>query len=348
MLTPTTDPTAIYRYRDSLAAVDALAVAVVHLDLFTALAREPADLGGICRRFALHPRPTDVLCTLLVANGLLSRDVDGRLHVTDIAREFLVAGSPCDARGYYASMADKPGVADVLTVLRTGRPAHWPGDAAAADWHAAMRTEAFAESFTAAMDCRGRVLAPALAAAVRDRGIGRLLDVGGGSGVYAIAIAEACPQATATVLEAAPVDAIARRTIAAAGLAPRVTVVTGDMFADPWPAAHDTHLFSNVLHDWDEPDCRRLLGLSAAALPAGGRMLIHDMFLDDDKSGPLWAAEYSVLLSTVTQGRLYAAAEIAAWLAPLGFAITARSPTALGRGLLVASRLEAPGRTWTT
>ena len=338
MLRPTTDPTAIYRYRDSLAAVDALAVALVHLDLFTALARAPADLAGICRQFSLHPRPTDVLCTLLVASGLLRRDEAGRLHVTDVAREFLVAGSPYDARGYYASMADKPGVADVLTVLRTGRPAHWPGDAAAADWHAAMRTESFAESFTAAMDCRGRVLAPALADAVRDQGIHRLLDVGGGSGVYAIAIAEACPAATATVFEAAPVDGIARRTITAAGLAARVAVVTGDMFADPWPADHDTHLFSNVLHDWDEPECRRLLGLSAAALPSGGHMLIHDMLLDDDKAGPLWAAEYSVLLATVTQGRLYTAAEIAAWLAPLGFTITARSPTALGRGLLVADR----------
>jgi hypothetical protein len=71
MLRPTTDPTAIYRYRDSLAAVDALAVALVHLDLFTALARAPADLAGICGQFSLHPRPTDVLCTLLVANGLL-------------------------------------------------------------------------------------------------------------------------------------------------------------------------------------------------------------------------------------------------------------------------------------
>jgi predicted O-methyltransferase YrrM len=338
MKSPTTDPTAIYRYRDSLAAVDALAVAIVHLDLFTALAHEPADLDGICRRFSLHHRPADVLCTLLAANGLVRRDPAGRLHVTDTAREFLVAGGPHDARGYYASMADKPGVSDVLAVLRTGRPAHWPGDDAAADWHAAMRTEAFAESFTAAMDCRGRVLAPALADAIAGHAVHRLLDVGGGSGVYAIAIAESRPDVRATVLEAAPVDAIARRTIAAAGLGDRVGVATADMFLSKWPSDHDTHLFSNVLHDWDEPDCRRLLALSAAALPAGGRILVHDMFLDDDKAGPLWAAEYSTLLSTVTQGRLYSAAEIAGWLVPLGLRIVSRHATALGRGVLVADR----------
>ena len=344
---PVTDPTAIYRYRESLAAVDALTAAIVHLDLFTALADNPADLPSICRRFSIHPRPTDTLCTLLVANGLLRRvangllrrvDNGGVLHVTNTAREFLVSGSPFDARPYYASIAEKPGVADFLTVLRTDRPANWPGEEGEADWHAAMRTEAFAESFTAAMDCRGRVLGPGLAAALTGTAPRRLLDVGGGSGAYAIAVALAFPEARATVLEASPVDRIARRTISAAGLDGRIDVVTADMFADPWPADHDTHLFSNVLHDWNEADCRRLLEKSVAALPHGGRLLIHDMLLDDDKSGPLWAAEYSVLLTTVTQGRLYSAAEIGDWLADLGMRIVARAPTALGRSVLSASR----------
>ena len=339
---PVTDPTAIYRYRESLAAVDALTAAIVHLDLFTAVAASPADLPMICRRFSIRPRPASTLCTLLVASGLLRRDRNGVLHVTDTAREFLVSGSPFDARPYYASIAEKPGVADFLTVLRTDRPANWPGEEGEADWHAAMRTEAFAESFTAAMDCRGRVLGPGLVAALAGSQPGsppgRLLDVGGGSGVYAIAVASAFPDTRATVLEASPVDQIARRTISAAGLDGRIDVVTVDMFTDTWPADHDTHLFSNVLHDWNEADCQRLLAKSVAALPHGGRLLIHDMLLDDDMSGPLWAAEYSVLLTTVTQGRLYSAAEIGGWLANLGLRIAAREPTALGRSVLIASR----------
>ncbi len=344
MQSPTTDPSVIYRTRDGIAAADALAAAIVHLDLFTALAREPADLAGLCRRHGLHPRPADVLCTLLQAHGLLARDAAGRLAPTATAREFLVAGSPFDARGYYAAMSDKPGVADFLKVLRTGRPANWPGAEGEADWHASMRTEAFAEAFTAAMDCRGRVLAPALAASVDCGKARRLLDVGGGSGVYSFALAERFPALAATVLEAAPVDAIARRTIRAAGLEGRITVVDADMFTDAWPTGHDVHLFSNVLHDWDEGDCQKLLAMSAAALPADGHLLIHDMLLDDDKAGPLWAAEYSVLLSTITQGRLYSAAEIGGWLAGLGFEIIAHAPTALGRGVLTARCQDATGR----
>jgi precorrin-6B methylase 2 len=165
-----------------------------------------------------------------------------------------------------------------------------------------------------------------------------MLDVGGGSGVYAIAAVEAHPALHATVLEHPPVDRIARRAIAAAGCGDRVSVVVGDMFADPWPADHDMHLFSNVLHDWDEPDCRRLLEKSAASLPAGGRIVVHDMFLDDAKDGPLWAAEYSVLLASVTNGRLYAAGEIADWGRALGFVASKPVSLPLGRGFLVLSR----------
>ncbi len=338
MLPPTADPSFIYRTRDAIAAADALAAAIVHLDLFTALADEPTDVTGVCDRLGLHRRPTDVLCTLLLAQGLLVRDAAGLLRPTATAREFLVAGSRFDARPYYVAMADKPGVGDFLKVLRTGRPAHWPGDEAPGDWHASMHDIGFAEAFTAAMDCRGRVLAPALAAAVECGSMRRLLDIGGGSAVYSRAVVERFPGLSATVLEASPVDQIARRAIADAGLDARIEVVAADMFTAAWPVDHDCHLFSNVLHDWDEAECRTLLAKSTAALPAGGRILIHDMLLDDDKSGPLWAAEYSVLLSTITQGRLYSAAEIGGWLADLGFTIVARAPTALGRSVLTTSR----------
>lgn len=338
MQPPIFDPAAIYRYRDCLAAADCLCTAIVHLDLFTTLAQRPCDLAGVCDRLGIRPRPADVMLTLCAANGLVVCDRQGQFHATETAREFLVANAPRDARPYYASMVGRPGVDDWLKVLRTGKPASWPGVEGEADWHAAMTTQAFAESFTAAMDCRGRVLAGPLAAAAAFVDAGRLLDVGGGSGVYSIAAVEAHPDLRATVLEHEPVAGIARRAVATAGRGDRVSVVAADMFSDAWPAGHDVHLFSNVLHDWDEPECRRLLEKSAESLPAGGRIVIHDMFLADGKDGPLWAAEYSVLLAGVTNGRLYAAREIAAWGRELGFGTSSPESLPLGRGFLVLSR----------
>ena len=57
------------------------------------------------------------------------------------------------------------------------------------------------------------------------------------------------------VLEQSPVDAIARE-IAQHGLANRLEVLTADMFEGDWPAC-DVLLLSNLLHDWDFPECAR-------------------------------------------------------------------------------------------
>jgi hypothetical protein len=141
----------------------------VHLDLFTLLDRVPMDRATLCRRLGTAPRPTDVMLTLCAANGFITSAPDGTFRTTPLGREFLVAGAACDARPYYASMAGRPGVDDWLKVLRTDKPASWPGEQGAADWHAAMRAPTFAEAFTAAMDCRGRVLAPAVAADIARR-----------------------------------------------------------------------------------------------------------------------------------------------------------------------------------
>jgi acetylserotonin N-methyltransferase len=91
-----------------------------------------------------------------------------------------------------------------------------------------------------------------------------------------------------------------------------------------------------VLHDWDEADVRRLLARSAEALPVGGRLIVHEAFLNQNKTGPLAMAEYSVLLMHVTKGRCYSTRELGGWLRQLGFRIEALVPTAAGRQALIA------------
>jgi hypothetical protein len=142
----------------------------------------------------------------------------------------------------------------------------------------------------------------------------------------------------ASVLEKPPVDAVARRAIASRGFADRVDVVASDMLQDPLPEGYDAHLFSNVLHDWDEDVVHQLLQASARALPAGGEIIIHDAFLNADKTGPLSIAGYSVLLMHVTQGRCYSTGEMEAWLVDAGFSTPTLVPTAVERSALVAAK----------
>jgi len=333
---PSTDPSLIYRYRDAVCCCDALVAVIAGLDLFTEVAKEPADVTRLAQRLGVAERPLDVILTLLRALGWIE---PGRvIKCTAIARDHLIKGSPFYLGPYYASLATRPQVVELLEVLRSGKPASWGGKQKPKVWAEAMLDEGFAAEFTAAMDCRGAYLAPALVKAVDLSGSERLLDIAGGSGIYACAFVERYPGLYASIFERVPMDRVAQRHIVERELSSHVTVLRGDMFADPYPPNHDVHLLSNVLHDWDEKTVRQLLAKSAEALPIGGRLVIHDAHLDADKSGPLEVAEYSVFIMHATVGRCYSVAELESWLEDVGFPDIGHVPTAAFRSAVIASK----------
>ncbi len=334
---PHTDPGSIYRSRDQLYADDMLIAALTGLDFFSWLDTHPGTVAEIASRFGFHHRPVDVMTTLFVAMELLQRSGDV-LELTGRGREHLVASSPWFLGPYFPKPADRPIARDLIEILRSGQPANFASRKNEADWHRAMETESFAEEFTAAMDCRGLWLGPALAKRLDLSGSSRLLDIAGGSGVYACAMAAQFAHLEAAVLEKPPVDRISTRAIAKRGFTDRVGVVPGDMLNEPLPGGYDVHLFSNVLHDWDEPVVEQLLQASAEALAPGGLLIVHDAFLNAQKDGPLNIAAYSVLLMHVTQGRCYSTAEMSRWLSRAGFDEPSEIPSGAGRSALVARR----------
>jgi 3-hydroxy-5-methyl-1-naphthoate 3-O-methyltransferase len=339
------DPTALYRLRDGAYAVDLLIAAVTEFDLFSWLAaRGPQPAAVVRAELGLAERPADVLLTYCAAVGLVDRDLAAgdRIGLTPLGRRHLVAGSPFDLRPYYRSLAERPAVGELVEVLRTDRQAAWasaqPAGDGAADWSSRLDDPAFAERITAAMDARGAYLAPGLAEVVADLPVTALLDVGGGSGVYAAAVIAGRRASRAAVFERAPVDAAARTLLVARGLDDRVAVVSGDAFTDPLPTGFDTHLYSHVLHDWDADRVAQLLASSFAALPPGGLLLDHDTHVAADKRGPLPVAEYSVLLMHSTPGKCWSVGELTAMARRVGFVDVEHREAAGDRGVLVARK----------
>ena len=334
---PIADPLSLYRLRDGLMAVDLLAAAISHLDFFTWLSDHPATLGAICVQFGIHTRPADVLLTLTTSLGLTTQ-AGGVFHVTLRAREHLVADSVYSLKPYYDTLRSRPQTQECLEVLRTGKPANW-GSSHTAAWAQAMETDEFADQFTAAMDCRGVLLAPALAKRLDLSEHHAVLDVAGGSGIYACAIVARHPHIKAAVFEKPPVDRIAARSIAKRGFTGRVDVLAGDMFATEWPKGFDVLLLSNMLHDWDEEVVKVLLRKASDALPANGLLIVHDAFLNAAKTGPLPVAQYSALLMHSTEGRCYSLGEMGAWFEQVGLEWVEHQPTAVDRSYVLARKI---------
>jgi len=316
---PKADPVEIFRNRDGLYAPELLAAATIGLDFFSWLAQTPADAGTICASLGLAARPVDVMLTLFTAMGLV-QEKGGVFHLTDASREFLVPGSPWFVAPYFSSFRARPVYKDLLEVLRTGKPAGWISGTAEKPWAQAMESDAFAEQFTAAMDSRGVILGPALARQLDLQAHHRLLDIAGGSGIYACCLVSAHRHLAATVVEKPPVDRVARKGIEKRGYSGQVDVIVGDIFSEDLPAGYDVHLWSNALHDWDAPAVQTLLVKSSATLPSGGMIVIHDEHINREKTGPLAVAAYSAFLMTITEGKCYAVSELESFLKAAGFA----------------------------
>jgi ubiquinone/menaquinone biosynthesis C-methylase UbiE len=178
---------------------------------------------------------------------------------------------------------------------------------------------------------RAAQLAQAVAA-----GATHMLDVGGGSGAYAIAFAQANPQLHVEVFDQPAVLAIAQRHIREAGLEDRISTRVGDLRTGEFGGGYDLVLISAICHMLSEEENRNLLARVYRALAPGGRVAIQDFLLRADKTGPRAGALFSLnMLVNTRGGASYSEDEYAAWLREAGFGEVRRIPLPGPAGVLV-------------
>jgi predicted O-methyltransferase YrrM len=340
LLAPTLDPTPIFEIYRGNYGTELLTAAVAYFDVFSCFRDGPRTRDEASLELGLAERPAVVLFTALRAFGLLLDAGGGRLDLSELAREHLLPGGPFDVSDYVGLGADSAGVKEMVERLRTNRPAGVNSSDTGAAFiyregiESAMEQEATARRLTLALAGRAKNVAPLLAERAALQSARTLLDVGGGTGLYAIACLQRYPSLRAIVWDRPEVLKIAVEMAERYGVAERLSCLAGDMFTDPVPSGIDAVLLSNVLHDWNVPQCQALVSRCAAALPRGGQLLVHDVFLNDALDGPLPVALYSAALFCLTEGRAYSAAEYSGWLRSAGLAPGEMAPTLIHCGLL--------------
>jgi predicted O-methyltransferase YrrM len=343
-MTPKTDPTPIVELFRGNYATELLTAAVSHFDVFATLSKRAMTLDELGSAIGLAPRPTIVLITALRAMAFIEPDGSGRLTLTPLAREHLVPGEPFYFGDYIGLRADAPGTLGMVERLRTNRPAGYRPEETSAFIYkqgeeSVMEEAASARRLTLGLAGRARNVAPVLAAQLPLTGAKRLLEVGGGTGIYSVELMKANPALRAIVWDRPEVLKVAREAAAGSGVEARLELIPGDMFVDPIPpGGFDAILLSNVLHVWDVPECRMLVGKCAHALSSVGVLIIHDVFLNDALDGPLPVALYSAALFSVTEGRAYSAAEYGAFLREAGLTPQPLVPTLVHCGALCGKK----------
>jgi 3-hydroxy-5-methyl-1-naphthoate 3-O-methyltransferase len=309
-------------------------MAAVELGVFEALEGRAmsledaqAALGG------LASRPARALLDTCVAVRLLEKD-GGRYRNSPLASAYLHSGSEYSLHNYVLDERWCWGAWTHLEeALRTDSQQLPPDEEG---YHAFPE-----EFFLDFLHGHSLAMGERLAAAVDLSGATRLMDVGGGSGAVSIALCRRFPHLEAVVVDQAAVVARAAEHIERAGLSPagRVATKAANLFADPLPAGCDTAVLANVLHDFSPKRVREILGRVAAALPAGGRLLIMEIVPDDERRGPPLAVAFSAAMVVNTAGGdAHTAAQYRDWLHQTGF--TAVTVTALP-GRMVTAVLDS-------
>jgi 2-polyprenyl-3-methyl-5-hydroxy-6-metoxy-1,4-benzoquinol methylase len=283
----------------------------IELNIFAAVG-DGVTAGQVAAKIGTDARATEMLLNALVAMGMLTKS-DGVFRGTRVTTRFFGGKSPDDARAAMMHIVHLWERWSTLTeCVRVGTSVKRQ--------EAAEDRDDWTEAFIAAMHRNARARAPHVVKAVGVQGARRMLDVGGGSGAYSIAFAQANEKLQVELLDLPEVLPIAQQHIEEAGLGHRIKTRAGDLRTDLLGKGFDVILVSAICHMLGPEGNRDLLKRCHAALASEGRVVISDFILEADKTAPKQAALFALnMLVGTRDGSSYSENEYGGWLREAGF-----------------------------
>ncbi len=289
--------------------------ALVELDLLRALLDGPAEAWELCRGTGIEAQRMEALLQAGAALGFLVRRRSGRFALTRKGAAVLAVPGLEDMirhnRGFYDDMASP---VDLLRGAgETEMARFWPyvmGDKVPAD-QAGRYSDLMARSQVLVAQDTLRM--------VRLSGVRRLLDVGGGTGVFLTHALRRYPGMEGVLFDLPGVMPLAARALEAAGLGGRVTLRGGSFREEALPRGADAVSLVRVLYDHDDDTVRALLARVHAALPGGGRLIVSEPMSGGRRPDSVTDVYFAFYTMAMRTGRVRSAEEIGALCREAGF-----------------------------
>jgi len=324
-------PDLIFQVANGFMAAKHLFVAN-EVGLFAALAESSATLDDLAKRTGVPRRTLRIVADAMVSLGFLERQGD-QYRNAQVSSTFLSGRTPMDLRPAlrYWNRLNYQRWAKLEEAVRTGKAVF--GDFAFTADEQQLYSEGV-EAITA-----GTVRA--LAATYDFTGHRKLLDLGGGTGSFALAVLRQHNHMEATLFDMPAVAALARQRLAGNPLATRLRIIEGDFFTGPLPNDPDAILIANVFHNFLPERNRALLRRVSECAPDAARLLLVDFWTDPTHTQPLTAALMAGAFLLVTgEGDVYSAEEVRDWLQATGWRMLERRPLAGPTSLIVAEKAK--------
>ncbi|WP_191260929.1 methyltransferase [Comamonas sp. JC664] len=282
---------------------------------------EAFESTALATKLSVSEEALDRLLTALVGMELLTRDGGGYRMPPQI-RPFLSRSHGLYCGGLFPllkhfSMRTFMHLGDALV---DGAP-QWkkvlPGEGAA-PFDLIYQDAGALERFAQAMWSLGYQAATELVRPLALERGGHLVDLGGGSGSFAVAALQQWPALTADVFDRPAMESTVARQRDAHGLGSRLGFVGGDFFQSGLPRA-DLYALGFILSDWTDAQSLPLLRAIHSALAPGGQILILERLFNEQRTGPLPTALMDLCMLLETGGKHRSAAQYHALLRQAGF-----------------------------
>lgn len=307
--------------------VAAAVSAALKTGLLSEIAKNPAEDGELARRLGLDPRAVSLVLDVLASLGLVRRDG---------ARVVLGEVTEATARGPGGARLTLEMWGHVERFLQTGEPF------VLMDQDPDARELAYRDvvaDLAAMFEGPARELAAKLSTAPR-----RVLDVGCGSGVWGLAIAERHPDASVTGLDLPAVLETFRARARALSLSGRAHTLPGNMHDTTLPeAGFDLVVIANVIRLEPPPVAESLLRRLARAVAPGGSLVVVDALAGGTPAREHERRLYALHLGLRTRtGEVHRPEAVARWLTAAGLSDVTAIDFAEGRGGLGAMLARKP------
>jgi cyclopropane fatty-acyl-phospholipid synthase-like methyltransferase len=296
------------------------------LELFTILGNESKSSAEVASALETEKRATDRLMNALCALELLDKK-ENKFSNTPLAQRFLVKRSPDFLGNLYHSV-------HLWDTWSTLTQAVYKGTTVI-EKKINDRGEKWLTAFIAAMHNRAKKNAPKVVEKLDLSKVTRVLDVGGGSGAYAMAFVKARSNINAAIFDLPNVIPITRQYIEKEGLADKIKTIVGDYTVDLLGNGYDLIFLSAIIHSNSNDVNAKLLKKCSAALNPGGQVVIQDFIMDEDRTRPLSAALFALnMLVSSEAGDTYTESEVSDWMTAAGLSSIKRIDNPFGTTLI--------------